>query len=171
MDRTVRLRGFDITHTNYNAVCCTHCNYDMGYDHIHCRYEIGISAGEVICPECFTKQIRINPNRAPDSWYETNAASSNMADRADESDTETYEILETVTGYRSYNFEFPDDCSWDDVRYHDIDWNLQQIRIGWNDGTESTFRISDGHLDDLDETGEYRINDNGGREIVESGYR
>lgn len=155
MDGAVRAQQFE---TNpYRAVCCTHCGYDMGYDHVNTT---GIEkfVDNVTCPECFTEQYKTAANYAPDSWNETNAASSNMANRANESDTETYEILETVTGYRSYSFEFPNDCSWDDVRHHEIDWCLQQIRITWTDGTESHLGIGYGEIcDDLEETGDVQI--------------
>jgi hypothetical protein len=128
----------------------------MGYDH---RNTTGMqqSVDYVTCPECFTKQYKTAANYAPDSWRETNAASSNMADRANESETETYQILETVMGYRAYDFEFPDDFSWDDVRHHEIDLVLEQVRIRWTDGTESRLAMSYGELEDLEDTGEVQI--------------
>jgi hypothetical protein len=155
MDGTVRLQGFEAT--PYHAVCCTHCGYDLGYHHVNTT-GMEQSIDHVTCPECFTKQYKTAANYAPDSWNETNAANSNMADRADESNTETYEILETVTGYRAYNFEFPEDLSWDDVRHHEIDWGVQQIRIRWTDATESRFDIGYGELcDELEDTGDVQI--------------
>lgn len=160
MDGTVRLRGFDNSphlQDNWKAVCCTRCGYDMGYDHVNTtgmeRY-----VDHATCPECFTKQYKTAANYAPDSWRETNAASSNMAAIANEADTETYEILESVTGYRAYNFEFPADCSWSDVSHHEIDWGVQQIRITWTDGTESRFDIGYGELcEDFEDTGDIEI--------------
>ena len=162
MDGTVRAQEFETT--PYHAVCCTHCNYDMGYDH---RNTTGMqqSVDYVTCPECFTKQYKTAANYAPPRWYETNAASSNMADRAADSDTETYQILENVSGYRVYYFEFPADYSWDDVRHHEIDWGVQQIRITWADSTESRFDIGYGELEDLEDTGDIRIQNWDGDEV------
>ena len=168
MDGRVTLRGFDNSphlQDNWKAVCCTHCGYDMGYDHVNTT-GMKQSVDYATCPECFTKQYKTAANYAPDSWYETNTANSSMADRAADSDTETYEILETVTGYRAYNFEFPADYSWDDVRHHEIDWGVQQIRITWADGTESRFDIGYGELcDELEDTGEVQIRTYDGDEV------
>ena len=165
MDGRVRLRGFDLTRSNYNAVCCTHCNYDMGYDHIHCRHEIGISADEVTCPECFTKQIRINPNRAPDSWYETNAPErGTMAERAEDLGTETYQVMENISALRVYDFEFPIGFTWDDVSQHTIDWGARQIIITWTDSSESRFDMEWGELED-EETQDVNIQDHHGAQI------
>jgi hypothetical protein len=162
MDGTIRAQEFETT--PYHAACCTHCNYDMGYDH---RNTTGMkqSVDYVTCPECFTKQYKTAANYAPDSWYETNAASSNMADRAAESDTETYQIVETVTGYRTCDFEFPADYSWNDVRHHEIDWAHERIIITWSDGTASPFLMSDGELGDFEDTGDIQIQNYDGDEV------
>jgi hypothetical protein len=162
MDGTIRAQEFETT--PYHAACCTHCNYDMGYDH---RNTTGMkqSVDYVTCPECFTKQYKTAANYAPDSWYETNAASSNMADRAAESDTETYQIVETVTGYRTYDFEFPADYSWNDVRHHEIDWAHERIIITWSDGTASPFLMSDGELADFEDTGDIQIQNYDGDDV------
>lgn len=160
MDGTVRLQGFETT--PYHAVCCTHCNYDMGYDHINTT-GMKQSVDYVTCPECFTKQYKTAANYAPDSWRETHA--DNMAAQAENSDTETYQILENVSGYRVYDFEFPVGLSWDDVRHHEIDWVLQQISITWVDGTESRFDIGYGELEDFEDTGDLRIQTYGGDEV------
>ena len=105
----------------------------------------------------FPKQYKTAANYAPDSWRETNAASSNMADRAVDADTCTYQIIETVNAYRTYDFQFPEDLSWSDVRHHEIDWGVQQIRITWTDGTESRFDMSYGELGDFEDTGDVQI--------------
>lgn len=164
MDGTVRLRGFDNSphlQDNWKAVCCTQCGYDMGYDHVNTT-GMEQSIDHVICPECFTKQYKTAANYAPDSWRETNAATQNsMADQADHqalnSDTETFQIYENVSGHRIYNFEFPTDLSWEDVDHHDFDWSRQQILIRWMDGSETRFDIGYGELEDLEETGEASI--------------
>ena len=88
-----------------------------------------------------------------------------MADQADESDTDTYQILENVSGYRVYEFEFPIGFSWDDVDHHEFDWRRQQILIRWMDGSETRFDIGYGELEDLDETGEIRIQNWDGDEV------
>ena len=157
MDGTVRAQEFETT--PYHAVCCTHCGYDMGYDHINTSGIERKYVDYVTCPECFTEQIKTAANYAPPSWHETNAFErGSMAEQAELSDTETYEILETVTGYRAYNFEFPADASWSDVSHHEIDWGVQQIRITWTDGTESRFDIGYGELcDELEDTGDVQI--------------
>ena len=166
MDGTVRLQGFETT--PYHAVCCRECNYDMGNVHVHC-WETGINAesAEVTCPECFTKQIRINHNRAPDGWYETNAtAQESMAEQASNGHMVSYEIVENVYGQRTYNFCFPENFSWNDVCDHEINWGTQEITIEWNDGTESIFDIRDGDVD-IDDTGDYRIVNYHGREVFD----
>jgi hypothetical protein len=162
MDGTVRAQEFETT--PYHAVCCTHCNYDMGYDH---RNTTGMqqSVDYVTCPECFTKQYKTAANYAPDRWYETNAANSSMADRANESETQTYQIFENVSGYRVYEFEFPEGLSWDNVRHHELEWGPNRIRITWTDGTESHFDIGYGELEDLEDTGDIRIQDWEGDEV------
>ena len=166
MDRTVKLRGFDITHTNYNAACCTHCNYDMGYGYVHCSHDFGVGADEVMCPECFTKQIRTNPNRAPDGWHETNgSAQRSMAHQADHSSTETYRVLEHVSGHRVYDFEFPTGLSWSDVSDHQVNWHLEQIVVTWIDGSQSRFNIGYGELEDLEDSGDYLIQTYDGDEV------
>ena len=167
MDGTVRLRGFDNSphlQDNWKAVCCTHCGYDLGYDHLNTT-GMEQSIDHVTCPECFTKQYKTAANYAPDSWNETHAANSNMADRAANTDTETYQILENVSGYRVYDFDFPEDLSWDDVRHHEIDWGAQQIRITWTDGTESRLDFGYGELEDLEDTGDIRIHNHNGDEV------
>ena len=162
MDGTVRAQEFETT--PYHAVCCTHCGYDMGYDHVNTT-GMERSIDHVTCPECFTKQYKTAANYAPDSWYETNAANSSMADRAADTDTVTYQILENVSGYRVYDFEFPEDLSWEDVRYHDIDWAYRRIRITWTDGTESRFDMGYGEIEDLEDTGDIRIQDMHGDQV------
>lgn len=167
MDGTVRLRGFDNSphlQDNWKAVCCTHCGYDMGYDHVNTT-GMEQSIDHVTCPECFTKQYKTAANYAPDSWRETNAANSSMAGRAVDADTETYQIYEPVTGYRVYDFEFPYDLSWDDVRHHEIDWGARQVRITWTDDTESRFHFGYGELDDLEDTGHCQIFNYDGHQV------
>lgn len=162
MDGTVRAQQFE---TNpYRAVCCTDCGYDMGYDHVNTT-GMERSVDHVTCPECFTKQYKTAANYAPSIWHETNAANSSMANQADNSDTETYQILENVSGYRVYDFEFPTGFSWSDVAHHEIDWGLQQIRIEWTDGTESCFGMGYGQLEDFDDTGDIRIQNYDGDEV------
>lgn len=163
MDGTVRLQGFEAT--PYHAVCCTHCGYDMGYDHVNTT-GMEQSIDHVTCPECFTKQYKTAANYAPDSWNETNAANSSMADRAAEyASTRTYQIFEHVSGYRVYDFEFPADFSWDDVSHHEIDWGSRKIRITWTDGTESRFEFGYGELEDLEATGDILILNHIGEEV------
>jgi hypothetical protein len=136
----------------------------MGYDH---RNTTGMkqSVDYVTCPECFTKQYKTAANYAPDSWRETNAASSSMADRAVDADTETYQIVETVNAYRTYDFQFPEDLSWGDVRHHEIDWVSQEITITWTDGTESCFGMSYGELGDFEDTDDVRIQNYDGDQV------
>lgn len=163
MDGTVRAQEFETT--PYHAVCCTHCGYDMGYDHINTSGIERKYVDYVTCPECFTEQIKTAANYAPDSWRETNAANSNMADRANESDTETYQVMENITGYRVYDFEFPADYSWSDVSHHEIDWShRRQIIITWTDGTESRFDMNYGELED-EETHDLNIQDHHGDQV------
>lgn len=148
MDGTVRAQEFETT--PYHAVCCTHCGYDMGYDHINAA---GMTkyADYVICPECFTDQDKTAANYAPDGWYETNAPErGTMAERAEGLSTETYRVTENISACRVHEFEFPADFSWDDVSHHEIDWGLQRIRIEWYDGSESCFDMSWGELEDED---------------------
>ena len=62
MDGAVRAQQFE---TNpYRAVCCTHCGYDMGYDHINTT-GMKKSIDYVTCPECFTEQDKTAANYAP----------------------------------------------------------------------------------------------------------
>lgn len=167
MDGRVTLRGFDNSlhlQDNWKAVCCTHCGYDMGYDHINTK-GMEMSVDRVTCPECFTKQYKTDANYAPDSWRETNAPQrESMAEQAENSDTETYQVVETINAYRVYDFEFPAGFTWDDVDLHEIDWGLQQIRIEWQDGSESRFDMSYGELSD-EEVHDRNIHDHHGDQV------
>ena len=162
MDGAVRAQQFE---TNpYRAVCCTHCGYDMGYDHINTA-GMKKSIDYVTCPECFTEQDKTAANNAPDSWYETNAPErGTMAERAEDLGTETYQVMENITGYRVYDFDFPAGFTWDDVSSHEIEWGHRRIIITWYDGSESRFDMSYGELED-EETHDLNIQDHHGDQV------
>ena len=146
---------------------CAECGYDLGPNYIE-AYD-----GNT-CPECGTPFERVNVT--PEPRFTARHDDDGDDDDDDElstaelilehcPDTETYDVVEYLSGSGYWHFEFPENVCWDDVHSHRLNLGRQEIYITWNDGSESTFIVNPAG-EDIDSTGDYRIQTEDG-DIVE----